>query len=446
VPSWWARIRQLLWAWWLWAGVAVWALTEERWGWFAGATAGAVLAHLGAPRETPPTYGLDHDVPVGDPLFLETVVGVTGAPVVAGNTLTVLQNGDAFYPAMLEAIRRARASITIEAYIYWHGDVGMEFARALAERARAGIEVKILLDAVGSSSIGREILETLEGGGCQLAWFNPLRWRSLGHINYRTHRKTLLVDGIVGFTGGAGIADHWRGNAEDSDHWRDTQLRIEGPAVVPLQTGFAQNWLQATGEVVTGPNFFPAVPAAGSLAAQTVLSSPSTGASPARLLHYVAITAARREVLIANPYFVPDQVALDTFADAHRRGVRVRIMVAGVHNDMWIARQNSVRLYGRVMAAGAEIYEYGPTMLHQKTMVIDGAFATIGTTNFDNRSFAFNEESNVSFADPVLVGELVRAYEEDLKRCERVTLERWRRRGWHRRGLELAASFLKEQS
>jgi cardiolipin synthase len=446
LPSWWARIRQLLWSWWLWAGVAIWAFSNEHWGWFIGATLGSIFTHLGAPRETSPTYGLDHDVPVGDPLFLETIVGLTGASITRGNRLTVLQNGDAFYPAMLEAIGNAQASITIEAYIYWHGEVGLEFARALADRARAGVEVKILLDAIGSASIGREILATLEEGPCQLAWFNPLRWRSLGQINYRTHRKTLLVDGLVGFTGGAGIADHWRGQAEDPDHWRDTQLRLEGPAVVPLQTGFAQNWLQATGEVVSGPRFFPAVPACGDMAAQTMLSSPSTGASSARLLHYLSITAARHDVMIANPYFVPDQAAIDTFADAHRRGVRVRVMVAGAHNDMWLARQNSVRLYGRILATGAEVYEFQRTMLHQKTMVVDGRWATVGTTNFDNRSFAFNEESNVSFAEPALVRELVRAYEDDLKSCKRITREAWRRRGWHRRGLEFAASFLQEQA
>jgi cardiolipin synthase len=446
LPSWWARIRYVLWSWWLWAGIAVWALSNEHWGWFVGATAGAVFTHLGAPREYAPTYGLDHEVAVGDPLFIETIVGLTGASVTHGNRLTVLQNGDAFYPAMLDAIRRAEASVTIEAYIYWHGDIGLEFARALAERAHAGVEVKILLDAVGSASIGREILTTLEEGGCQLAWYNPLRWRTLGHINYRTHRKTLLVDGMVGFTGGAGIADHWRGRAEDPDHWRDTQLQIEGPAVVPLQTGFAQNWLQTTGEVVSGPRFFPAVPISGETAAHTMLSSPSTGASAARLLHYVSIASARHDVIIANPYFVPDQAALDAFADAHRRGVRIRIMVAGIHNDMWLARQNSVRLYGRILRAGAEVYEFSRTMLHQKTMVIDGQWATIGTTNFDNRSFSFNEESNVSFAEPRLVAELVRAFEEDLQSCERVTLDAWRRRGWHRRGMEIVASFLKEQA
>jgi cardiolipin synthase len=445
-PAVWRAIRRLLWAWWMWAAIAIWALVQERWGWFSGAVIAAIVAHLGAPREHAPTYGLDHELTVGDPTFVDTIVGLTQAEVFGGNRLTLLQNGDAFYPAMLGAIRRAKLSITIEAYIYWNGRIGLEFARALAERARAGVPVKILLDAIGSASIGREILTTLEQGGCQLAWFNPVRWHTLGFVNYRTHRKTLLIDGAIGFTGGAGIADHWCGNAEDPEHWRDTQIEIEGPAVVPLQSGFAQNWLQATGEVVTGPGFFPALGDVGDVNVQTLLSSPSTGTSPARLLHYLFICGARQEILIANPYFVPDRAAIDAFAAAHRRGVRIQVMLAGIHNDTWLARQNSVRLYGRLIAAGVEVYEFTRTMLHQKTMVVDRTWATIGTTNFDNRSFAFNQENNISFGNRALVDSLVAAFADDLTACERMTIEKWRRRGIHRRVFEMAASVFKDQA
>jgi len=229
---------------------------------------------------------------------------------------------------------------------------------AVADRARAGVAVKILLDAIGSATIGDEILQILEDGKCQLAWFNPLRWQTVGSLNYRTHRKTLVIDGKVGFTGGAGLADHWTGHAQDPAHWRDTQIRLEGPAVTPLQTGFAQNWLQTTGKVVCGPCFFPDVPRPGTLAVQTLLSSPSTGTSAARLLYYLSITCAQRTIEIANPY----------------------------------------------------------------------------------------QESNVSFVDPELIIELDRAFEEDLRACERVTREAWHRRGWWQRLTELGASIFQEQA
>ena len=219
---------------------------------------------------------------------------------------------------MLEAIRGARRSITIEAYIYWRGEIGLEFAQAIAERAKAGVPVKLLLDAVGSATIGDEILKVLEDGGCQLAWFNPIGWYTLDRFNYRTHRKSLIIDGCLAFTGGAGIADHWRGCAQDPEHWRDMQIRIEGPGAIPLQTGFAQNWLRTTGELVSGPEFFHLPEPAGDAAVMTVLSSPSAGASPVRTLYYLAIASARRSILIANPYFVPDQVAVDALRAALR--------------------------------------------------------------------------------------------------------------------------------
>ena len=439
-------MRRLLWSWFPWAAAAVYALATDQWGWAAGFTGLALFVHVAAPRERAPAYGLDHGMAVDDPSFLESVVGLTGTPFVPGNRVTVLENGDEFYPAMLEAVRGARNSITIEAYIYWHGTIGLEFAEALAERSSAGVAVKILLDAVGSATIGTRILETLDTGRCQLAWFNPIRWYALGAINHRTHRKTLLVDGRIAFTGGAGIADHWTGHAQDPDHWRDTQIRIEGPAAVPLQTGFAQNWLETTGELISGPGFFPEWESVGTIPIQTMLSSPATGASAARTLYYLSIVCARRSIRIANPYFVPDQAAIDILLDARKRGVDVTIIVSGIRNDNWLARHNSTRLYGALLKRGIAIYEYNRTMLHQKTMVVDGKWATIGTTNFDNRSFALNEESNVSFIDPSLVQPLQRAFEADLAVSEEMTLAMWRRRGLWSRLQELVASLLQEQA
>ena len=446
VLTFWARARRLLWSWWPWAVVSIWGIGDARWGWAIGAGAMALVSYLIAPRAAPPRFGLDHEFPVESPEFVATVAGASGSPFLAGNSLELLNNGDAFYPPMLAAIEGAEHSITIEAYIYWAGEIGNVFARALAERAKAGCRVTILLDAIGSASIGSEIQEVLEAGGCQVAWYNPIRWYTLGRFNNRTHRKSLIVDGEVAFTGGAGIADHWRGNARGPDEWRDMQIRLEGPAVVPLQTGFAHNWQQTTGELLSGDAYYPIIGRRGPLAVQTLLSSPETGASNVRTMYYLSIVCARESIYIANPYFVPDPVAIETLIDAKQRGVDVRIMVSGIRNDNWLARHNSVRLFGRLLAAGIEIQEFNRTMLHHKTMVVDGRWVTLGTANFDNRSFALNEESNVCFFDRALAAQLHDLFMDDLKGCEEVRLERWRRRGILARAQEVLAAFLQEQA
>ncbi len=442
----WAKVRQIVFAWWVWCIAAVTALVYDNWGWAIGTGLMSGFSFLVWPREVQPRVGLEHEFSVDDDEFLATIAGSTGIPFFEGNAIEILNNGDKFYPAMLKAIAEAQATITIEAYIYWAGEIGKRFAEALAARAKAGLGVKILLDAVGSSTIGDEILEILEKGGCQLAWYNPARLYSIGRLNHRTHRKSLILDGRVAFTGGAGIADHWMGDAQDSEHWRDIQIRMEGPAVTPLQSGFAQNWLEATSEIVTGFEFYPANDTpAGKLAVQTILSSPETGASAARTFYYLSIAAARKSIDIANPYFVPDQGAIDLLVAARRRGVRVRIMVAGIHNDNWLARQSSVRLYGPLLDADIEMYEYNHTMLHQKTMVVDGVWSTVGTTNFDSRSFAHNEENNVCVRDAQLAKQLEAIFVEDIAGCERVTLKKWRRRPILSKAVQGVVSLLQEQ-
>ena len=446
VLTFWTRARRLLWSWWPWAIVCIWGIGAARWGWAIGAGAMAIVSYLIAPPTAPPRYGLDHEFPVDSPEFLTSVAGASGSPFLPGNAVELLNNGDAFYPPMLAAIRGATASITVEAYIYWAGDIGHEFAAALGERAKAGVKVKILLDAIGSSSIGPEILATLEGSGCQVAWYNPIRWYTLGRFNNRTHRKSLIVDGRVAFTGGAGIADHWRGNAGGPNEWRDMQIRLEGPAVVPLQTGFAHNWQQTTGELLTGAIYYPLIGTVGSLAVQTLLSSPETGASNVRTMYYLSIVCARHSIYIANPYFVPDPVAIETLVEAKQRGVDVRIMVSGIRNDNWLARQNSVRLFKRLLAAGIEIQEYNRTMLHHKTMVVDRCWVTLGTANFDNRSFAHNEESNVCFFDRDVAERLHAIFLDDLRGCAQVTPEQWAARGPWARTQELVAALLQEQA
>jgi cardiolipin synthase len=441
----WAFIRRVLWSWRLWALGALAAVAFNDW--IATVVLGlwTLVTYVMAPSERAALLGLDHEMTVESEGFRNSLVGLTGSPFFDGNRVAILNNGDEFYPAMLAAIRQARRSITIEAYIYWDGEIGRVFAEALAERARAGVPVKILLDAVGSSTIGTAILSILEAGGCQVAWFNELRWYSIDRANRRTHRKSLIIDGRIGFTGGAGIADTWTGNAQDPDHWRDMQISIEGPAVIPLQTGFAQNWQATTGELVIGPAFFPDPTPAGNEPVQTIMSSPTTGTSGARTLYYLAIVCARRSILIANPYFVPDVKAIDLLVDAERHGVDVRVMVASSRSDNWLAQHNSVRLLGPLLKAGVRVHEYMPTMLHHKTMVIDGRWATIGTTNFDDRSFLFNDETNVSLIDRASVQQLERAFLADLANCRPITYQAWRRRGLLARVQEVFAAFFRDQ-
>jgi cardiolipin synthase A/B len=441
----WTRARRLLWSWWPWAFVSMWAIGDARWGWAIGAGTMALVSYLIAPSAAPPRFGLDHEFAIDSDQFRGTVAGASGGPFLDGNNLELLNNGDAFYPRMLDAIKAAKHSITIEAYIYWAGNIGAVFADALAERAKAGCPVKILLDAIGSARIGSEILNVLEAGGCHVAWYNPIRWYTLGRFNNRTHRKSLIIDGAVAFTGGAGIADHWCGNARGPSEWRDMQIRLEGPAVVPLQTGFAHNWQQTTGELVSGDAYYPVIGSRGPLATQTLLSSPETGASNVRTMYYLAIVCARHSIYIANPYFVPDPVAIETLIEAKQRGVDVRIMVSGIRNDNWLARHNSVRLFGRLLEAGIEIQEYNRTMLHHKTMVVDGHWVTLGTANFDNRSFAHNEESNVCFLDRALAEQLRAIFIDDLRGCERVQIDRWRKRGGWTRAQEIVAAVFQEQ-
>jgi cardiolipin synthase len=373
------------------------------------------------------------------------MAGITGMPIVTGNRVTIYNNGDEFFPAMLEAIESATNSITMEQYIFWDGRVGRRFAEAFSERARKGVAVKLLVDAVGSSTLGEEILKILEAGGCQLAWHKPIHWYTLDRINHRNHRKSLIVDGRIAFTGGAGIGDHWLGSAENPREWREVQIRVEGPAAVAQQTGFAQNWLLTTGEIISGQKFFPTAEPCGDIEVQTILSSPLVGAAAAATMYLIALQCARRYIYIANPYFIPDSRVIALLASAHRRGVELKLMVAGKYNDTWWARQNSLRLYGRLLKAGVQIYEFKPTMLHQKTMVVDDAWATVGTTNFDNRSFSLSEETNVCLHDPKPVEELRRIFEADLARCKKIARADWRRRGVWQRAKERFASLIEDQ-
>jgi cardiolipin synthase len=437
--------RKLFWSWWVWVAIAVAVETTSHGNFAAGLAAVGFVFYLLAPREHIPHYGLDYKFPIHSDQFLPTVAGAPGVPFIAGNKVTVLTNGDQFYPAMLRAIAAAEKTITMEMYIFWAGDIGRQFASALAERRRAGVKVKLLLDAFGSATIGNEILHTLKESGCEVDWYNRIWLRTIGHFNHRNHRKSIVVDGRVAFTGGAGIADQWAGNAENSSHWHDIQIQVVGPGAMSLQAGFAQNWLEVTGELVSGPDYFPPLEQAGNMSTQTLLSSPKSASSTIRIMYYLSIISARRTIYIANPYFIPDDSGVQILVEARQRGVDVKIMVAGKYNDMRISRYASNHLYGKLLEAGIEIYEYNRTMLHQKTMVVDGIWVTIGTTNFDNRSFALDEESNICVYDAALAREMENIFNKDLESCERVALDKWRHRGLRKRVFGATCVFLKEQ-
>jgi cardiolipin synthase len=398
-----------------------------------------------SPSVHPAFYALEPGIDTASAEFRTTMSGMTGMPLVDGNRVSIYNNGDEFYPAMLDAIESAQCSITMEQHIFWSGQIGRRFAEAFSEKARHGIPVKLLVDAFGSAMLGDEILKILGDGGCQLAWFRPIHWYTADRANRRTHRKSLIVDGRIAFTGGAGLADQWLGSGEDEREWRDVQVSVEGPAALVQQTGFAQNWLVTTGDILSGHDFFPVPQPVGNVQVQTILSSPSAGAGAAGTMYLIAVQCARSYLYIANPYFIPDSRVISLLASASRRGITVKLMVAGKRNDTWWARQNSLRLYGTLLEAGVEIYEFQPTMLHQKTMVVDGVWATVGTANFDNRSFTLSEETNVCFHDEALVEQLRGIFVEDLLRCEKIELSEWRRRGLWQRTKERLASLIEDQ-
>jgi len=380
-----------------------------------------------------------------DPQFLRTMGVLLGPSLVDGNAVRELLNGDEIFPAMLDAIRGAQRTITFETYIYWSGTVGAQFADALAERARAGVKVHVLLDWIGSEKLEDTFLQEMEQAGVQVRRYNKPRWYSIGRLNNRTHRKLLVVDGAVGFTGGVGIADIWQGNAQDPEHWRDTHFLVQGPAVGQMQAAFLDNWMQATGVVLHGSDYFPKLEPRGETYAQVFLSSPGGGAESMHLMYLLSITAATRSVRLSMSYFVPDEVAIETFVAAMKRGVEVQIITPGPHIDTEVVRKASRASWGRLLEAGAQIYEYQPTMFHCKVMIVDDVWVSVGSTNFDNRSFAVNDEANLNVYDAKFAQRQAEVFRHDLARSRRVTLEEWQNRPWREKLMEHAAGLLGSQ-
>jgi cardiolipin synthase A/B len=387
---------------------------------------------------------------VGEATFFPTIAAHTDAPIMGGNKIDVLLNGEQTFPAMLKAIRGARKSITYAQYLYQDGAIAYELAEAFAERCRAGLTVKLLLDSHGGGKIPKDIPQLLTDAGCQLEWFRRVRlfqfitpWELLNY-NYRNHRRILVIDGTLGFTGGHGVAEEWSGDGRTDGKWRDTDVRVEGPIVQQLQAAFVESWRDTTGHILGGDLYFPALKPVGKVNAQVVKSSPLGGTYESYMLLLLSISSARKSIHLSNPYFLPDERMQEALLDAVKRGVSVVVLTPG-KIDHKLVYWASRRGFEPLLLGGIQIYEYQAALMHAKTMVVDGVWAHVGTTNLDNRSFALNEEINLIAYDRAVADELEKAFADDLKYSKKLTYEAWKARPWREKFLELFTIPLKEQ-
>lgn len=384
-------------------------------------------------------------IPVDDPTFVRAMAHLLGPPLVDGNRIQSLLNGDDIFPAMLAALRAAEKSITLETYIYWTGKIGSEFAEVLANRAAAGVRVHVLLDWIGSDKLDEDAIEHMRRAGVEVEKYRPLRWYNVSRLNNRTHRKILVVDGKVGFIGGAGIADEWLGHAQSPEHWRDTHFRVEGPVVADLQAGFLDNWMKTRPEVLNDGRYFPLLEPAGDALAQVFRSSPREGSNSARLMYLMSIAAARRRIRISASYFVPDDHCTEALVASANRGVEIEIVVPNHHTDIPLARRASRARWGPLLKAGIAIYEFQPTMYHCKVMLVDDHWISVGSANFDNRSFRLNDEANLNVLDKSLAEKLAIQFSEDKSMSQRITLEGWQRRPFREKLVERASTVFRSQ-
>jgi len=377
--------------------------------------------------------------------FRREMGALLGPAIVPGNRITALQNGAEIFPAMLRAIGAAQRSVTFETYIYWSGEVGNQFAAALIERARRGVRVHVMLDWLGSEKIEDSLIERMQAAGVEVERYHALHCYSLGRINNRTHRKVLIIDGTIGFTGGVGIADQWNGRAQDPDHWRDSHFRLEGPVIGQMQAAFLDNWIKTTGNVLHGDAYFPDLAEVGELEMQMFISSPAGGSASMRLMYLTAITAAEHSIDIAAAYFIPDRLMAAELVRARQRGVRVRVLVPGKHTDSKIVRTISRREWGTLLGSGVEISEYEPTMMHTKMLIFDRLMVSVGSTNFDTRSFELNDEASLNVYDGGFARQMTEVFEADLASSSPYSLARWQRRPWTQRAAEAALLPIRAQ-
>jgi len=388
---------------------------------------------------------IEHRHAIGDPQFRREMAVILGPAILPGNRVTALQNGDEIFPAMLGAIADARSTITFETYVYWSGQVGQQFADALAERARAGIAVNVIIDWVGSIKMDAAQLEQMEAAGVRVHRYRPLHWYNLGRINHRTHRKLLVIDGRIGFTGGVGIGDEWLGHAQDPQHWRESHFRIEGPAVAQMQAAFNDNWIKTTGELLNGEAYFPPLQPVDGMDAHLFIASPSGGAESMHLMYLMAITASTRSLDLAMSYFVPDELTVKALVAARRRGVRMRILLPGPVTDSETGRIASKAEWGPLLLAGVEIFEYQPTMMHTKMLIIDRELVSVGSTNFDPRSFRLNDEANLNVYDREFAQAMTAVFEADLRQAKPYTHAMWDQRPWRDKLVEQLVLPIKSQ-
>ena len=400
---------------------------------------------LSLPREV--SYRQPHRFSVEDDTFLPSALALANPWPIEGNRVRLLFNGNEIYPAMLGAIAKAGRSINLESYIFWSGEAADHFRDALVERAQHGVEVRLLLDALGSpgSKLRKKDVDFLREGGCRVEFFHPVRPWMLDTVNHRSHRRILVVDGKVAFTGGAGIADVWLGNAESKEHWRDTHVEVTGPVAGQFQAAFQENWGAVSGEALRGEAFFPKLDRTGSARAQVILSSPESPSSATKLVYATSISAATKRLWLSNSYFLPDADSTALLVEAAKRGVDVHVLVPGEVNDVPATKAGGRSSFGDLLEGGVKISEYQPTMFHPKTMVVDGLFATIGSTNFDNRSFRLNDEINLAIYDREVGRRLEEIFVKDLESSKPYTLQQWKNRPIRERLTEfLALPFRKE--
>ena len=386
-----------------------------------------------------------HAYGTSDPQFLREMGVMLGPSIVPGNKVEALNDGHEIFPAMLEAIRGARRTITFETYIYWSGDIAEKFTAALAERARAGVEVNVTIDWAGSIKMEQSLLKSMEDAGVHVQRYRPLHWYNLGRMNNRTHRKLLVIDGRLGFTGGVGIADQWQGHAEDPDHWRDMHFRIEGPVVAQIQAAFNDNWIKSTGTVLNGDAYFPPQETAGDMDAHMFIASPAGGSESMHLMYLLSIAAAEQAIDLEASYFVPDELITKALLAARQRGVRVRLLLPGPHIDSETVRIASKREWGPLLEAGIEIHVYQPTMLHVKLLIVDNFMVSLGSTNFDIRSFRLNDEASLNVYHRGFAAQMTETFERDLRNSKPYTLEMWRNRPWTERLSEMFLLPIKSQ-
>ncbi|HEX6087858.1 MAG TPA: cardiolipin synthase [Thermoanaerobaculia bacterium] len=379
-------------------------------------------------------------------VLLPSIAGLTHSTLEPGNSMQVLQNGDAFWPALMRDIAAARETVHIESFIWYDGKLARQIAALLAQKAKQGVEVRVLVDASGGRQLKGDVQEMLEDAGVKIAHFHPIRFSNLGRLNNRDHRKLMIVDGRIGYIGGFCIADEWLGNAEHRKSYRDTGLRITGPVVNRLQAAFAENWIEETGDVPAGDKYFPKIAPTGTTVAHLAYTSPDNSVSAVSLLYYMAIKAARREILIQNPYMLPDQQGIALLADAVARGVEVRLMMPSDDaTDSALVQHASHHHFGTLLKKGVKIYEYNKTLLHQKVIVVDGVWSCVGSTNFDERSFQLNDEVSIGVVDPVIAAQLRAAFFDDLRSTNERKFDEWKDRSLYHKTIDGVAYLGRSQ-